>query len=607
MKNLILAILTLAALAIPASAQCGKFAFNPFTQQMDCIGLGSSSATVSSVGVLGTANQVAVAGASPITTSGTFTLSLPANTIVPGVNGGTLAQAGSGLLSGTYTSGITATGTIGQTCSLTLFNNGNTGGTATVALTGTNAIAGGTALVITAAGSGNTSASTSATVGNGTATCTGPATVATVLTGFAVTITGTGTTNSTLPVGTHSLAPLDSPTFTGTPAAPTPAAADNSTTVPTTAYVTTAVTNAVNAAAGRDLVTAATAAVLPNTPTFTHVDSGIGSFLTSSTNSVLVVDGYTPLLNDRILVKNEATGANNGIYKVTQLGVGAALPWILTRALDYDQVSDMNNTIVPVANNGTANAETSWIMTSTVATVDTDAVTFAAFTPGGANIVTAVSPGVGLCHFAGSTQACTSSLIVDADVTAVGGNKLTGTNNVPTGVLPLGTPVLITKTTVTGSPAANITFSSIAATYTDLMVTCVARGDTAATVIDVDVQFNADTGSNYNYQYLKSTVTTASANNGITQTFIFGGDISAASDLANAPGILTVRIPDYAGGFLKVTLGDNTDLIGAAITNARELFHIGGMWNNTAAITAIKLFPSAGNFVVNSVCSLYGI
>ncbi len=83
-----------------------------------------------------------------------------------------------------------------------MFNNGNTGGTATVALTGTNTIAGGTALVITAAGSGNTSASTSATAGNGSATCSGTATVVTVLTGFSLTLTATGLTNFTVPVGT---------------------------------------------------------------------------------------------------------------------------------------------------------------------------------------------------------------------------------------------------------------------------------------------------------------------------------------------------------------------------------------------------------------------
>lgn len=94
-----------------------------------------------------------------------------------------ISFAATGIASGTYTSGITATGTIGQTCALSAFNNGNAGGTATVALTGTNTIAASTPLVITNTGISSTSAATSATVGNGTATCTGPATVATVLGG----------------------------------------------------------------------------------------------------------------------------------------------------------------------------------------------------------------------------------------------------------------------------------------------------------------------------------------------------------------------------------------------------------------------------------------
>lgn len=85
------------------------------------------------------------------------------------------------LASGTYTSGGSIVGTVGQTCTLSAFNGGGTGATATVALTGSNVIAGGTALVITAAGTQYTGAPTSATLGSGTAVCSGTATVATVL------------------------------------------------------------------------------------------------------------------------------------------------------------------------------------------------------------------------------------------------------------------------------------------------------------------------------------------------------------------------------------------------------------------------------------------
>lgn len=88
--------------------------------------------------------------------------------------------------SGTYTSGGTHTGTVGQTCVLT-FAAGGAGiqqaATATVALTGTNTIAGGTALATIVGGGSYAAAPTTATASNGTATCSGTFTVTTVLTG----------------------------------------------------------------------------------------------------------------------------------------------------------------------------------------------------------------------------------------------------------------------------------------------------------------------------------------------------------------------------------------------------------------------------------------
>jgi hypothetical protein len=110
----------------------------------------------------------------------------------------------------TYTSGGTITGNAGQTCSLTNFN-GVTGATATVVLTGTNTIASGTHLSITSEGSGGITPPTTATLGNGTATCSGTATVITALinntglgfsvVGAAATVTLTGA--NTIAAGTH--------------------------------------------------------------------------------------------------------------------------------------------------------------------------------------------------------------------------------------------------------------------------------------------------------------------------------------------------------------------------------------------------------------------
>ena len=64
-----------------AFAQCGAngtLIINPITGLPDCTGLpGAGTGTVTSVGLLGTANQVTVTGTSPITGAGSFTLSVP--------------------------------------------------------------------------------------------------------------------------------------------------------------------------------------------------------------------------------------------------------------------------------------------------------------------------------------------------------------------------------------------------------------------------------------------------------------------------------------------------------------------------------------------------
>jgi hypothetical protein len=94
---------------------------------------------------------------------------------------GNVAIASGGVASGTYTSGGTISGSAGQTCTLSSFNGGGSGTTAAVALTGSNVIASGTWLTVTAVGSGYTSAPTSATLSNGTASCSGTATVSTTI------------------------------------------------------------------------------------------------------------------------------------------------------------------------------------------------------------------------------------------------------------------------------------------------------------------------------------------------------------------------------------------------------------------------------------------
>ena len=178
----------------------------------------------------------------------------------------------------------------------------------------------------------------------------------------------------------------------GSPTTTTQAAGDNSTKIATTAYTDGAVATAVAGVNPAVAVQAATTTAA-NTSGLTYSNGvgGIGATLTGTNNTAITWDGYTfTALGQRGLVKNDTqspSGAFNGVYYVTQVQT-SILPPILTRALDYDQPSDINNTgAIPVVS-GTLNASTSWLLTSAVATVGTSPLTYTQFSIAPSNVAT---------------------------------------------------------------------------------------------------------------------------------------------------------------------------------------------------------------------------
>lgn len=96
-----------------------------------------------------------------------------------------------------------------------------------------------------------------------------------------------------------------------------------------------------------------------------------GTLATSFANGS-VVDGVTLATNNRILIKNQATGTENGIYTVNASGAP-------TRATDSDTQADILGTAVYVAN-GTSNGGTRWVCNNTgTITLGTTAITFVQF------------------------------------------------------------------------------------------------------------------------------------------------------------------------------------------------------------------------------------
>ena len=158
----------------------------------------------------------------------------------------------------------------------------------------------------------------------------------------------------------------------------------------------------------------ATAAVLPNTPTYANGSSGVGATLTAGTNSTLTVDGTVAALNTVVLVKNQASAFQNGIYTVTTAGSGSAA-WVLTRATYFNTAGTMLAGSYTFITGGTANVNTSWALETTVATVGTTSATFNQFSVAGGSVnnVT-ITSGYGIA----ATGTCSSTNTVSCAIAA---------------------------------------------------------------------------------------------------------------------------------------------------------------------------------------------
>ncbi len=179
-----------------------------------------------------------------------------------------------------------------------------------------------------------------------------------------------------LPAALASFVPLAGGTMTG--------ALILNTNSPTTALQAASKGYVDTVASGFTVVLACLAATTANLNTvYANGAAGVGATLTDNAGAfaAFTVDGQSPALNSRILVKNQTTTFQNGIYTLTTNGDGISIPYVLTRATDYDQApSEIHPGTLVAVNTGTVNATTSWLETATVAAIGTDPILFSQFT-----------------------------------------------------------------------------------------------------------------------------------------------------------------------------------------------------------------------------------
>lgn len=227
-----------------------------------------------------------------------------------------------------------------------------------------------------------------------------------------------------------------------------------------------------NIALGIDIkepVYASTTATL--TATYANGALGVGATLTNSgALAAFSTDGVSPAINSRILVKNQASTFENGIYTLTTVGSGA-VAWVLTRATDYDVAGDIATGDLIIVENGTTNASTGWLQTATVATMGTDPITFTKFAP-------EIGANAALSNL--SAVAINTSLTSDTDITDDLGTLAIRWNNIFAQALNTGDTV--------GDTLKLRGYDVDGATYVDFLTitagntpTCVLNGDITTT------------------------------------------------------------------------------------------------------------------------------
>jgi len=132
------------------------------------------------------------------------------------------------------------------------------------------------------------------------------------------------------------------------------------------------------------LAPALAASTLNLTATYANGTNGVGATLTNAQTpqTILSIDGTAPAVGSRILIKNQTSTFQNGIYAVTNAG-SASTNWVLTRATDFDTASQMTQGKTINVITGNANAASGWMLTSaSVTAVGTSAVTFTRLSKG---------------------------------------------------------------------------------------------------------------------------------------------------------------------------------------------------------------------------------
>ena len=502
----------------------------------------SGSANIGNMIVDGSANIIGTLGANIVTASGNV---IGANLVTTGianitgnVNGGNLVTAGQ----------VSATGNI---------TGGNISGTL---LTGT---------LTTAAQPNITSTGTLASL-----SVTGNVTGGNLVTAGILSVTGTGVSSiaGNLDMTSNNIINLASPV--------------NATDAATKQYVDDVAQGLHTHDSCNAATTTTLATISGGTVTYNNGTSGVGATLTT-TGSYTTIDGVTLSDGMRILVKNEVSAANNGIYVRTSSTV-------LTRADDFNTPAEMAGGDFTFVTAGTVYDNTGWVMPDPVTTVGTSPVVWVQFS--GAGTYTAGS-GLTLTGSVFSVNVAQPTITSVGTLTSlsISGNANIGNVGAAAGVF---TSVSGNGSALSAITGANVTGTVPLATSAGTVTTAAQPNITSlGTLSSLSVSGNANVG-NIGATNLVGTLTTGTQTNITSLGTLSSLSVSGNANVGNIGATNLVGTLSTASQTNITAVGTLTSLGVSGNANVGNL-GTGGLITVTGNVTA-------GNLITGGLVTVTG-
>jgi len=276
-------------------------------------------------------------------------------------------------------------------------------------------------------------------------------------------------------------------------------------------------------ATGLDVKKSVRVATTAALPAYTAAGSGVGKTLTANAVGVLTVDGVATVLNNRILVKDQAAShADHGLYKVTTEGT-AGVAFVLTRAIDADTSTEMNAGMFTFIEEGTANADSGWVLsTNETIIVDTTALAFSQFSGAGS-----ISAGAGLTKTGNTIDVVSANtgIVVNADditltLNATSGLEIVSGLRIADSVAGAGLTITSKILAVGAGDGISVAADSVAVDSTVLRttgsqtITSGIKTFATGTTLDIDsgATFDLNTGSTFSLKGSTAGSTVTGAN-----------------------------------------------------------------------------------------------